>query len=86
MHDGSVRTLEEAIDHYSSGGRSIKDGEYTGDGSGNPNKSEFVKPFMLCADEKADLLAFLRSLTDEHLLTEARLANPWPTAIKKAIP
>ena len=86
MHDGSVKTMEEAIDHYSSGGRSIRDGEYTGDGSGNPNKSEFVKPFMLCADEKADLLAFLRSLTDEHLLTDARFANPWPTGIKKAIP
>jgi len=39
MHDGSVKTLEEAIDHYKAGGR----------GFGNPNKSEFVKGFALSA-------------------------------------
>jgi cytochrome c peroxidase len=30
MHDGSVATLEDAIDHYAAGGRTIAAGEYAG--------------------------------------------------------
>ena len=61
MHDGSVRTLEEVIDHYAAGGRAIASGVHRGVGSANPNKSpaiddgiEFVaallrrQPGMLC--------------------------------------
>jgi len=76
MHDGSVQTLEEAIEHYSSGGRTIKAGPNAGDGAQNPNRSEFVKPFTLTPQEKEDLLEFLRSLTDEALLTNPRLSDP----------
>ena len=39
MHDGSVATLEDAIDHYAAGGRTIADGPYQGVGRDNPNKS-----------------------------------------------
>lgn len=77
MHDGSVKTLEDALDHYLAGGRTIKAGPYSGDGSENPNKSEFIKQICLTPQEKADLLAFLRSLTDENLLTDPNLSNPW---------
>ncbi len=77
MHDGSVKTLEEAIDHYSSGGRTIKSGPNAGVGSENPNKSDFVKPFDLSPQEKEDVLAFLRSLTDRTLLTDPNLSNPF---------
>ena len=82
MHDGSIRTLEEAIDHYSSGGRTVRSGPNAGVGAENPNKSEFVKPFALSAPEKADLLAFLRSLTDRAILTDPGLSDPFapPTA------
>ena len=77
MHDGSVGTLEAAIDHYSSGGRAIQEGAYAGDGAANPHKSQFVKAFALNSEERADLLAFLRSLTDERVLTDAKLSDPW---------
>jgi cytochrome c peroxidase len=81
MHDGSIATLEEAIDHYASGGRAIKGGPRAGEGARNPNKSEFVKGFRLTRQEKNDLLAFLMSLTDRTFLANAKLANPWaPTA------
>lgn len=77
MHDGSVATLEEAIEHYRVGGRTIRNGARAGVGFDNPNKSEFVKSFDLTGQEKTDLLEFLRSLTDGKLLTDPRFADPW---------
>lgn len=70
MHDGSVETLEEVLDIYAAGGRNIVSGKYKGDGRANPHKSPFVKGFDMTKQDKADLLAFLHSLTDESFLTE----------------
>lgn len=56
MHDGSIPTLEAVIDHYQTGGRA------------HPNKSPLLKPFALTAEERSDLLAFLRSLTDHKFI------------------
>ena len=33
MHDGSIATLDEVLDHYTAGGRTITDGPYAGVGS-----------------------------------------------------
>ncbi len=77
MHDGSIRTLDEVIDHYAAGGRTIKAGPNAGVGSRNPHKSGFVKGFTLSSRERADLLAFLRSLTDSAFLTDARFVDPF---------
>jgi len=52
MHDGSKQTLESIVEHYNSGGVI------------HPNKSQFVKPLGLTQEEKDDLVAFLKSLTD----------------------
>ena len=79
MHDGSVANLAEAIEHYAAGGRTIADGERAGVGADNPNKSEFVKSFVLSEQQKADLIAFLEALTDEDLLADPRFADPWLT-------
>lgn len=86
MHDGSVATLAEVIGHYRAGGRTVKTGPLAGIGFQNPNKSEFVKSFELSAAETADLLAFLRSLTDESLLNNPALADPWRPSFTKAAP
>jgi len=77
MHDGSVATLESAIDHYAAGGRLVREGPYRGAGHDNPNKSPSVRGFTLTAEQKADLVAFLGSLTDEALLRDPRFGNPW---------
>lgn len=77
MHDGSVRTLEEVLDHYAAGGRTLRTGPNSGVGRRNPNKSGFVKGFTLSRQERADLLAFLRALTDSAFLTDPRFANPF---------
>ena len=77
MHDGSVATLDEAIDNYARGGRLLEEGANAGDGRLSPFKSEFVGGFELSALERADLVAFLESLTDESLLTDERFADPF---------
>lgn len=76
MHDGSIETLAGVIEHYAAGGRLIEDGPLAGDGRGNPNKSPLVRGFELTDEEKADLIAFLESLTDEGFLTDPRFAAP----------
>lgn len=76
MHDGSVESLDAAIQHYQRGGRLITDGEFAGDGKLSPYKSEFVRGFELSDKERADLIAFLESLTDHTVLTAERWSNP----------
>ncbi len=60
MHDGSIQTLEAVIAHYNSGGEA------------HPNKSVLVHPLGLTAGEQADLVAFLRSLTDESFINNSK--------------
>jgi len=77
MHDGSIATLEEVVDTYAAGGRVIEEGPNAGDGRDNPYKSSFVSGFEMSEQDKADLLAFLESLTDEDFTTDPAFANPW---------
>lgn len=53
MHDGSLRTLEEVVEHYNQGG--IK----------NPYLDQRMKPLNLTDQEKKDLVAFLKALSGE---------------------
>jgi len=77
MHDGSMATLDEVVRHYEAGGRLIEEGEHAGDGRANPYKSGLVAGFSLTDSERADLVAFLESLTDEAFLTDPRLSDPF---------
>ncbi len=76
-HDGSVATLEEMIRIYEAGGRVVDAGPHAGDGRENPLRSAALRSFELDDDERASLLAFLESLTDEAFLRDPRFANPW---------
>jgi cytochrome c peroxidase len=76
MHDGSMETLEEVIDHYAAGGRPIRAGPDAGDGRTSPLKSAFVGGFELTAQEKDDLIAFLHALTDDALVSDPAFAAP----------
>ena len=77
MHDGSIATLEEVIDFYAAGGRNVTDGPNVGDGRDNPLKNVFVRGFTLTDQERADLLAFLESLTDDEFLNDPRFSDPF---------
>jgi cytochrome c peroxidase len=77
MHDGSIATLSEVLDHYAAGGRTIVSGPYAGVGHDNPNKAPNVHGFSFAGTEKEDLIAFLESLTDTAFLRNPALSNPW---------
>ncbi len=53
MHDGSLATLEEVMDHYDKGG------------TPNPWQDERIKPLELEPEELADLVAFMKALSGE---------------------
>lgn len=76
MHDGSVASLRDAIAHYQAGGRTITEGEYAGVGSANPYKSGFIKGFEVTELEIDDLIAFLRSLTDQEFISNPAYTDP----------
>jgi cytochrome c peroxidase len=77
MHDGSIATLREVIEHYARGGRLIESGPYAGDGKTNPMKSGVVRGFEATPQEIDDVLAFLQSLTDSTLITNPDLSDPF---------
>jgi len=83
MHDGSIATLADVIRHYEAGGRTVTEGPYKGVGRDNVHKSEFVKGFTLTAEERADLVTFLESLTDEVFIADPRFSDPWPARPRK---
>ncbi|HNV75707.1 MAG TPA: di-heme enzyme [Gemmatimonadaceae bacterium] len=77
MHDGSIATLGEVLDHYAAGGRTIAAGPYAGVGRANPNRAPNVHGFAMTAGEKRDVIAFLESLTDSAFLRNPALGDPW---------
>lgn len=80
MHDGSIETLEEVIDHYAAGGRTLTQGPNAGVGRNNPNKAPSVHGFTLSGTDRQDLVAFLESLTDTTFLTSPAFSSPWRRA------
>jgi len=66
MHDGRFKTLEEVIDHYSRGVKQHPnlDGRVRRAGNINPQ-------------QKAALVAFLKTLTDRHFITDPKYSDPF---------
>jgi len=56
MHDGAMSTMQEVLEHYNVGGNP-KDA----------NQDGLIQPLTLTAREKADLTAFMETLTDKKL-------------------
>lgn len=51
-------------------------GPYEGDGRANPYKDPLIGQIRIDAQDQADLVAFLRALTDENALTRPAFASP----------
>jgi cytochrome c peroxidase len=62
MHDGSLRTLWDVMDHYNKGGET------------NPYLDGGIEPLSLSEDEINDVVAFLFSLTDTRFARENEVA------------
>jgi cytochrome c peroxidase len=71
MHDGRFATLEEVVEHYSTGVEN------------HPNLNELLKSngaprrLNLTSAEKKALVAFLHTLTDEETLRHERFSDPF---------
>ncbi len=77
MHNGGMATLEQVIDFYNRGGdRRGQDGDDTTGfnhsqwGHNRSNLDPDITQLGLTSQEKADLVAFLKSLTDERVRCE----------------
>ncbi len=65
MHDGRFETLEEVLDHYVSGGHFP-----------SKDKSKFMDSINLDTDQKAAVIAFLKTLSDPDFLADERYSDP----------
>ncbi|MBL8442481.1 MAG: di-heme enzyme [Zoogloeaceae bacterium] len=77
MHDGTIETLEKVLSFYAAGGRLITSGPNAGDGRTNPFKSDLIALIDLSLDEQADIVAFLKTLTDHEFLENPKHADPF---------
>lgn len=64
MHDGSLASLNDVIDHYALGG------------AGHPNQDPRVAPFELGKGQREDLLAFMQALTDSSFVAWSSTLAP----------
>lgn len=65
MHDGRFTTLEEVIEHYSSGVQR------------HPTVSPVVFRMQFSDEQQAALVAFLKTLSDETFLNDPKFSDPW---------
>jgi len=77
MHDGTIGTLADVLKFYAAGGRHITSGPHAGDGRANPYKSDLVTLIDLSEQDQADIVEFLKALTDHDFLKDPRHANPF---------
>lgn len=77
MHDGSIPTLEGVLEHYAAGGTLTEEGPNAGDGRTSPLKSGLVRGFQLSDEERAEVLAFLESLTDQSFVGDPAFSSPF---------
>lgn len=75
MHDGSLETLEDVLDFYRS--------EDFNPSSKDPDVKRFInyrpkkKVLDMTDDEVKDIIAYLKTLTDEELIADKRFCNPF---------
>ncbi len=70
MHDGRFKTLEEVVEHYNSG---IK---HSATLDPIMSKTSFQDGLNLTAQEKTDLVNFLKALTDPEFMSRTSLSKP----------
>jgi cytochrome c peroxidase len=69
MHDGRFTTLEEVVEHYNSGIHNSSTVDPTVLNTQNTG-------LMLSSQDKADLVAFLKTLTDQSITTDPAFSDP----------
>ena len=73
IHDGRFETLEEVVDFYSEGIQNHPNLDANlRDDNGQPKKMNFSN------EDKADLIAFLNTLSDPQMMSAERFTDPFP--------
>lgn len=70
MHDGRFATLEEVIDFYAQG-------VHANSPNIDPQMDQIPQGLNLDAKQKADLIAYLKSLTDHSFINNSKFSNPF---------
>lgn len=65
MHDGRFQTLEEVMDHYNSGGHPSR------------SKSTLIRPLGLDEEQKAAIIAFMKTLSEPDFLSNPDFQDPF---------
>ena len=65
MHDGRFATMEEVVEHYNRGGHYAE------------NVDPKIRNLHLSVQDKEDLIAFLRTLTDTTFVNHPGFSNPF---------
>ncbi len=77
MHDGSLKTLRDVVEHYNNGGVTKKTDPV------NDFLSGGIRPLDLTEEEIADLVAFLETLTSPQFAAQKQAsANPQACNVK----
>lgn len=72
MHDGRFNSLAKVVEHYNSGVKNHPNlGNALKDANGQPQR------LNLTDDEKADLVNFLKTLTDNEVTNDVKFSNPF---------
>jgi cytochrome c peroxidase len=77
MHDGTIPTLGAVVAFYAAGGRNVTSGPNAGDGRTNPHKDPLITRITLTSAEQADIVAFLRTLTDTGFVSDPAFSDPF---------
>jgi cytochrome c peroxidase len=65
MHDGRFKTLSEVVKHYNSGIQQSR-----------TLSKELKKPLDLSDNERTEIIAFLKTLSDKEFLFNSRYSYP----------
>lgn len=85
MHDGRFAKLEDVIEHYSTGIKSHPDldNRLRNLGAGGPPGAPGTQPrargFQFSNQDKAALLAFLKTLSDPKFISDPKFSDPFET-------
>ena len=74
MHDGRFKTLQDVVEHYSSGVHSHVN---VGLAFEEQNPSKKTSGFRFTAGQKTAMIAFLKTLTDRQFVTDPKFSDPF---------
>jgi cytochrome c peroxidase len=74
MHDGRFKTLEQVVQHYSDG---VHPHENLGLAFDEKDDGRATSGLRLTEEQKAALVAFLKTLTDEEFISDPRFSDPF---------